>query len=397
MEKVKNFISEMDEYIISKHDFDYSNISLFGGVTGVIYYCFSSKNESLKDKGYDLLNNLLANILDNKVSRYPYANGICGVLYLLNYLKEFDHLDDDIEGFVSPIEEHIVKNIIGRDYSIDNKDFLYGVLGYLHYFASKSINKVNEDILSQLIDDLSRNSIREDEKMYVTNNFYNKEKITFSSDSTKRIEDVQAINLGLAHGNLALGLILLNILGKYPNISTAQSMIIELANIYIESFNRDNINTSNTLFPNLKIENQKTIYNSMPLSWCYGDLSIALFLYRVYQETAIEKYKDISLLTLNHHISKNSIGTQDIDLYYCHGYTGAVAQYESLYELIKEEKLKDEAQKWSCELGVKLIKQIVDTDPNKLFNDSLDLLDGVLSIGLLYNSKMRSWKQIFLN
>lgn len=397
MGNVKKFISEMDEYIISKYDYDYSNISLFGGVTGVIYYCFSSKNESLKDKGYDLLNNLLANILDNKVSRYPYANGICGVLFLLNYLKDLDHLDDDIEDFVRPIEEHIIKVIIERDYLIDNKDFLYGVLGYLHYFSSKPINKFNEDILRQLIDGLSRHSIREDDKMYVTNNFYNKEKITFSSDSTKRIEDVKAVNFGLAHGNLALGLTLLNVLMKYPNIPNVRSMVRELADIYIENYNPDNINTSNTLFPNLKIENQKTIYNSMPLAWCYGDLSIALFLNRVYQEMAIDKYKDLSLVTLNHHITKNSIGTQNIDLFYCHGYAGAVAQYESLYELIKDEKLKEEAKKWYKELELKLENQLINTELNILLSGKLDLLDGVLSIGLLYNSKTIGWKNIFLN
>ena len=397
MENVKNFIAKMDEHILYKQDYDYSNISLFGGVTGVIYYCFSSKNEVLKEKGYKLLNDLLAYILDNKVSNYPYANGICGVLFLLNYLKEYDYLDDDIEAFVRPIEDHIINNIIERDYSIDNKDFLYGIFGYLHYFASKPANKFNEDVLKKLIDDLAINSIREDGKMYVTNNFYNKEKITFSSDSTKRIEDIKAINFGLAHGNLALGLIMLNVLIKYPNISNVKPLIIELANIYIENFNTDNIKTSNTLFPNLKVENQKTIYNSMPLAWCYGDLSIALFLHRVYQETANEKYKDISLMTLNHHLSKNSIRTQDLDLYYCHGYAGAIAQYESLYELIKDEKLRDESTKWSVELGLKLNSELIDKDMNTLFNDSLDLLNGSLSIGLLYNSKTVSWKQIFLN
>lgn len=387
----------MDEHILYKQDYDYSNISLFGGVTGVIYYCFSSKNEALKEKGYELLNCLIANILDNKVSRYPYANGICGVLFLLNYLKEYDYLDDDIEEFVKPIEYHIINNIIEKDYSIDNKDFLYGIFGYMHYFESKPANKFNEDVLKKLIEDLSRNSIREDEKMYVTNNFYNKEKVTFSSDSSKRIEDVRAINFGLANGNLALGLTLLNVLIKYPNIQNVSLLIIELANLYIENFNTDNINTSNTLFPNLKVENQKSIYNSMPLAWCYGDLSIALFLYRVYQESGIEKYKDMYLKTLNHHISKNSIGTQDIDLYYCHGYTGAVAQYESLYELINDNKLKDESQKWRVELELKLNKELIDRDLSTLFNNGLDLLNGSLGIGLLYDSKTISWKQIFLN
>lgn len=395
METVGEFISELDYFILEKQEFDMDNISLMGGVTGVIYYCFQSSNTKLHDKGYHLLDKLIEEITNREVLRFTYADGMCGVLYLLNNLKQNGWIEDKLDDFLYPYEQFIISNIIPRDLSIDNKDFLYGILGYLHYFVSKDVSLYNEEIIKNLIHCLIETAVDREDFLFLTNKYYNDKKVVFNGKVGEKDSMGDVINFGIAHGNLAFGIILLDTIEKYPHLEEINHFVVKLAKLYIDNVYYENLAKRLTLFPNLKLADQ-VLFNAIPMSWCYGDLSIAIFFIRLFKLTRNDTYEKIALKIVEGY--RNFEGEIDsrINPYYCHGYIGFIAQFETISEITENEFDAFEVQSVKI---MKIISRQIENEKSlsSYFEKNLDMLNGVLAIPLIFNSSVKNWKKIFLN
>jgi len=235
--------------------------------------------------------------------------------------------------------------------------------------------------------------------IYYSNNNYNRESIpTFSGDEQK-VAEHKAINFGLAHGNVAIGLIFLDVIEKYPFLNTCLTEQIEgLANLYVRNFKKDDHGEGNTLFPVFMIEEKDyKIFNSIPLAWCYGDLSVAIFLYRASQLVGNKEYEDLAMQTAEQHLCTVDFN-ENIDAYFCHGYAGFASQYESLHKLTGKAVFSLQKERWADKILIAVEKERDRKENQQLFfEESLDLLNGALSIGLLFNSESQNWKKIFLN
>ena len=399
MQTTEKFLAELDKFILNYSDFNTENIALLGGLSGLIFYCFKVRNLSLNKKGLLFLDTLIDEITTKEIKDYPYAHGICGAMYVLNELKISGIIEDDLNDFLAPIEEYILNNILERDFQIDNKDFLYGIYGYLHYFASKPASTKARFSLEYIIDKLRGQALKtaQGNAGYYTNNYYNKNKIP-KFKNTVAIETHRAINLGLAHGNLSVALIYHDILEKYPDYKELVTPIKHLANLYMFNFIEENLANDKSLFPIFKIEDHNyKIFNSLPFAWCYGDLSVAIFLYKTFLLTGNPKYKRVALLAAQREIDETKL-TDDVDAYYCHGYVGIAAQFETLYSLTGNSFFKERMQSWNNKLIIRLEQELSKfNNAEEYFVQSLDILNGALGIGLFFNSNSLNWKALLLN
>ncbi|WP_343564155.1 lanthionine synthetase LanC family protein [Sphingobacterium sp.] len=397
MERIKKFIEDLDNHILAHKEKQYP-ISLIGGSSGIIYYCFNSANKKLKRKGFKILESLIEQITNEPINNTPYVNGICGVMYLLNHLRINGEIEDDIDDFLLPIEDLIINKAIPQDYKLDNKDFFYGIFGYLHYFVSKPQSIKTERIIVSIVNDLISSLSKENNGFFLTNNHYNKNKVNITSENGN-ISDIKAINFGLAHGNLAFGLILVDILNKYPNNNELTNILQGIINLYLDNIYFDNVEKGLTIFPNLKFQGGRNIFNAIPMSWCYGDLSVAIFFYKCGILLKNATYKELSIKIANMQIEYASKHLSTLDPYFCHGFTGASSQFQTLYNLTKVTKFLEQSLTLQQTAFFEINKKIEDFDGSltQFFDSNLDLLNGFLGFGLLCNGRSEEWKQIFLN
>ena len=266
-----------------------------------------------------------------------------------------------------------------------NLDFWHGAFGIVFYFLERLDNISIKQNTEFLIEKIIKNAITSDKGLYFPN--------------VIDAEDRDLINLSLSHGQTAFLIILIQAYEKGLCRDIIPEIVRQGSDFVISQFKESDFGREKYSFFPIKINaqtNEKTFKNRLGL--CYGDLNIALLLYRASDflgDSSLHKTADlVGLSTL---LRKDTKMTLIKDAHLCHGASGVAQFYRTLYKITEIEAYQKGYEYWIDHTLTFLDQHLED---NALGNEKASLLNGLTGIGLVllsYVSKEKlDWEKIFL-
>ncbi|MDE6554018.1 MAG: hypothetical protein K2K98_13830 [Muribaculaceae bacterium] len=306
---LKLIASSLEQSLKNK---DISLYSLLGGDLGIVY-CLSklSQTENININCDEYLEKIISSIQINPIV-HSYCNGLSGLAYTLTLLQEENVLRGVHENLYTLDEE--IYNWFHTSLNIHNIDPLHGAVGALYYFSkrSKYNSYFSNIVLKEWLEYLSINKSLTEDGMTMKFERYN---------------GPSPYNLSLSHGLSGVIVTTIDAL-KFIDNSThtnAKRMLEEFGEFLINilKFNHRNF----SCFPSFYYLDRINKRNSR-LAWCYGDLGIALALYKLGMYLNSERYIYASQKVVLH-ASKRRLNEDTLinDRCVCHGSCGVYSLF----------------------------------------------------------------------
>ncbi len=260
-------------------------------------------------------------------------------------------------------------------------DFLHGILGIGYYFLKRYTNTKSNALKERYKEILFRIISLLKERAQIDQNTAKWESYLI------RGEGVKGYNLSLAHGNTSI-VNFLSRLAAYVVFRNEVEELLDQSVKYVLSFKNKDLSSS-SLFPSwVTSDNKKS--DSSRLAWCYGDLGIAITLWRAGKLLDNTTYKKEAIQTLKHAAKRTDhvkAGVKDAGL--CHGAYGIMHIYKYMYKETGELMYKETADFWMSQA----LNMAVHTEgyagymqwrggDNPGWIKETNLLEGVAGIGL---------------
>jgi lantibiotic modifying enzyme len=249
---------------------------------------------------------------------------------LLNHLNKHGFLELNVEHISS---DFILGAIVQSNYFISdqNFDFLHGSAGICNLLVEFAGRNDVKNHLSSFVQRIFKLAIQTD-KGYRFPFFY------YHTEPASR-PGIDAFSL--AHGTCALQIILMKIHRAGIEKEKCEQLIFQSIDFMLH---HENVNGSGgSLFP--AYLDGKSCHSRV--SWCYGDLNVAISLWQCgkYFNNELWKEKAIEILKYNtKRVSNELSGVLDVCL--CHGSAGNAAMYMRMWHETKEPSFLKCAEEW---------------------------------------------------
>lgn len=359
---------------------------ILDGRLGMIYYFFQMykvENDQLYvDKIAELLEDVFENCQnkDLKISNdLNFCDGLSGLGLIIKELMASEILDEGYHEQLTIINDLALKHSLNA-IKENNFDFFYGAIGTLYY-----LNEVGHiSHCETIIDALYEVALQSD---YL---FYNQ-----NDDDSNR-----GINFGLAHGNAAIQMVLINILQNGCKKKELSEMIEKGINQLHKFEKEENINSSiKSYFPhNVTIESgTEKISRSIVLGWCNSEIDLALLFNRFHEVSDTLIYSNtVSKIGMESVKRKTEDTTGVEDYHFCHGSSGIAQLYNKLLDQTKEETYHHSYQYWINET-IKYLEKEKDEETN---GTKINFLYGwpgaLLTLNEYNNPEIKGWDKLFL-
>lgn len=361
-------------------------IGNFGLLLFLYYYGRYSNQErftSLADNFTDQLLNQLGEGIDT----HTFCNGLSGILYLLEYLKENQFIELDIRESQEVLDNYLIYKT-NTDMQNMYYDFMHGALGSGFYFLKA---RTNPDFLENIVNFLDQTAEKD-----IMNHVY-------KWISPLGLNGEVGYNISMAHGISGIIVFLARYLVYNPKNEKASELIEGAVNYVLSQKIEFQAHGSN--FPSYSIDYLKSERLMSRLAWCYGDLGIATSLWQAGKVQNNQEWKNIAIDVLSDSIPRRTFHeTGVIDAGICHGSTGIAMIYNRMYIETELEEFSITADYWMeqtlnyswFEDGFAGYKSFV--EKGWVNNDSL--LEGITGIGLMMISwlskEKQTWDELFL-
>ncbi|NQX38195.1 Lanthionine synthetase C-like protein [Pedobacter steynii] len=383
-----------DEQILAHND--QAGNSLYSGKLGSILYFFEAgriKGEIFTDHAEALLAELFEemNAAETVFTDFSLANGYVGLPLLVNYLVKEGFIDLGVDQEFYDLDLLIAEKAF-LELTKDNTDFLYGTIGHLHYFSQRNLSPFIKDLLQRMLKEIFKREIIDEQGLRIKNAFYHKKE-----------GEEEFINLGLAHGNLSLGLILLNLIDRDPDFSWLIPKAKLMADYLIckLSYKTGDDERIRSLFPSIINNEGLAIFNNIPVAWCYGDLAVCLFLYELGRLSGDQSYhhkaEEIGLFSF----SETAIHREVVDNpFFCHGTSGIAQLYKSLYNISGNPIYLKAYELWIGWTWEMMESNYLREPPELLpSSEVLSVIEGFVGVALVlngYQTEIDRWSSIFI-
>jgi len=366
------------------------------GKAGILEFYINYARLFNIDDAYGKLSELAQSFLETLADKRTFhdtmsiSGGLGGAIYILDSLKVnpiFDFSYDNVPYY------NALTTWFSKQLQLDNFDYLHGALGILRLVhisdledKQQRLTKMIMEIRSRLIDD--ENGIR------FLNHYYYRE-----------AHEKNLINLSLSHGIISLGLILIDITNELTILKEEVRVIINGICRYI--FNAVEVGKKINLpeFRFLPAGTTSDLGTAYPgqgrLAWCFGDLGLLLLLNRYYKLSGyysplIDQIDEAMLLR------KDMAVTLIEDAHFCHGSSGVLTIFSSLYNETGKDIYNQLKKYWQKET----LDYLKTKDLNVIVHSpgyESSFLYGLSGIGMSLMSsvyenelKVHQWKRIFL-
>lgn len=357
--KLKDLIKDLDSLDISSF-----GSGLFSGTAGLsLFYFYAGRyyrDETLYNTGYDLLEASISNCSGEFLT---YCDGLAGVNWTVNHLTNYNFIETDLDHILSDSDELLLISL-DDDITSNNIDFLHGAVGKGFYFTERG-TKDSIAGAARIIDHLYSSADRSISECF----FWN-------SPNYQTNEDIQ--DLSLAHG---LSSIMMFAVRTYLlNINTAKSLeIINKSVNFLISKSKENYISK---FPSYA-DNSGKFFESR-LAWCYGDLGIAMTIYRVGNALNNKEYIKLSNDIFLHSSTRRDLkNTRISDSLICHGATGVFLIYSRIFYETMDVEMLHTAEFWLQE-SINLPAFDKHLNGTENFDNDIGILLGRSGIGLTY-------------
>ena len=377
-EKIKN--TESDSY------------GLYSGEFGLLLFLFYYSRYS-KSKKYRLLTENYAERLFNRfcieTKLHTFCDGLSGILYLFEFLRENDFIDMDVSNAWSLLNNNLI-NSMKHDIQREYYDFMHGALGVGLYFLKKG---THPQCIEELLGFLYQIAAKDTDNQI----FKWKSTIKNKDDSS------QVYNLSLSHGISSIIIFLSRVVKSGMKNEMIMEMLSGAVN-YVLSQQKD-FTQFGSYFPNyIPINSQESVSKSR-LAWCYGDLGIGMALWQAGKaiDNSEWKAKGLEILlcsTQRLQYEDNFIRDAGI----CHGSAGLVMIFRRIYLETGRGIFLEASNHWlsqtlymaNFENGLAGYK----TYETKEWKNDYSLLIGISGIGLVLltclDDNKQIWDELFL-
>jgi hypothetical protein len=379
-----------------KYDPGHNN-SLFKGPWGALLFMFyyEQYGDSQADNATGLLEKTYADYTPNEGLNYSFCSGHTGPFWLLDHLNRHQFLDMDMEYLAS---DFITATIIQSNSYLEYKnfDFLHGSIGmsnFLLNFAGRADVKAH---LELFVTTLFAASKMTDKGRSLP--------IFYTHDEPAGIF-VDAFSL--AHGSCSALILLAKIYEAGIAVQACKPLITDCIPFMLHHKMKREPSSLQALYPAI-LDGKYSSTNSR-LSWCYGDLNVALALWHCGKVLSEKSWMNEAVEIMRH----NSFRLTDeaagiVDSCFCHGAGGIAAFYRKFWFETKEPAFQQCATHWhnrsvekisfsedGSKHGIKVWQ-----GKDKQWDYSWDLLDGSSGVGLAILSQQHDeplpWDECFM-
>lgn len=366
--KIDQTIREIHEVISNKAP-DPSIIGLFNGNCGsalfMFYFDRYFQTDVSSEKAIDFLENSM-NALNEGYSYFPYATGITGILWSFILLNKEHFIESDCS--FEEISEIIEKQMLGYAEN-NNFDYLHGAMGFcLYLLANNTID--HSAAITELLAILSKKGIVENDTI--------KWETIIQTNPT----EIKGYGISLSHGIASVVILLTKILNRYPGHQLAQELLRKSTQFLVSQKN-DPKKNCRSVYPSY-VSTEKKVEESR-LSWCYGDLGIALALYEAGIQLKNQVLVRDAVDTVLHASKRREPEENGIrDAGFCHGLIGVCHIFNRFYQKTGIVDFKETALYWlektmdSGQEGLTGYRKFSE----KGWEDDNSLLEGLTGIGL---------------
>ncbi|SJZ78262.1 Lanthionine synthetase C-like protein [Chitinophaga eiseniae] len=377
-----------------KYKADY-NTSLFKGPWGALLFMFYYEQyaDDQADNATALLEELYAEYAPEKGDNYAFCNGHTGPFWLLEHLTRHEFLDLDINELAS---DFVTATILQSNFHLEhqNYDFLHGSSGMCNFLLRFASRPDVAEHLGHFVQKLWDNSVMTDKGRSLPF-FYTHDKP----------EGIFCNSFSLAHGSCSLLIIVAKIYEAGIAKERCQSLITESIPFILQNQNAVSDDSMHALYPAI-LDGKST---DSRLSWCYGDLNVAMMLWHCGKVFGEEHWKEEALHIMRYNMRRDTDEAAGIvDNCLCHGSGGIAAFYRKFWFETGDEAFLRCANHWQEKATEKIvfpedhskhgIKMWLGKD--KQWEYVWDLLDGSSGVGLSMLSQMHPqalpWDECFL-
>ncbi len=367
---------------------NYDKPGLYNGKAGTLLFLNQlyniSKDNSIRNMALKLMDEIFEDI-EKKELKFDFSEGIAGIASAFTYISENDFINSGINNEITDnIDKYIFKSL-NNSIKLENYDLLTGYLGTGLYFIEKPTTQYANIGINKIVDAIKAQATYSQDKKHI---FF------YDYMSAENEEELQ-INLGIAHGMPSIIIFLSKLIETgYPAIKIKTIIEKSISWVLLHQ-----LKESDCLYPGLIPSNTKT-----RLSWCYGDLDIAIMLYHAGKSLKntkwIKKSKEIAIYSS---YRRNLQKLEIWDSCFCHGTSGIAHILGKLSDYHNSTALADAADYWYELTYDNAISK--NLEKLKTYNPALNmseldpsLLDGLSGIGLVLLSKYssNSWDKFFL-
>ena len=393
-ELIKQKVDQIAECIFQKIENTEEKIESFGLYSGefgillfLFYYSRFTKNEKYRLITENYAERLFNRFL-NVVRSHTFCDGLSGMLYLFEFLREHDFIDMDVSDSQPLIDNYLITQMrhnIEKSYY----DFMHGALGVGLYFLKKGDNL---NCIQELIDFLYQTTEKN------SNNKIFRWKSVIDHE-TNRI----GYNLSLSHGISSIIIFLSRVVNSGQKDEKIVEMLSGAVN-YVLSQQKD-FTQFGSFFPNYIITSSDEPVSKSRLAWCYGDLGIGMALWQAGKAIDNTVWKDRGLEVLLKSTQRQKYEESMIrDAGTCHGSAGLTMIFRRMYLETGQDDFKDATNFW-----------IFQTLKLSYFQDGLAgyktyredewicdyaLLTGIAGVGLVLmtclEDNTKTWDEMFL-
>lgn len=369
--------------------------SLLKGPWGALLYLFYYEqyaDDKVRQAG-TYLQQLYDALTPAPVNGYNYCTGTAGPFWLLHHLNKHQFIDIDINYLASDfISAAIIES--DRHLAQQNFDFLHGSAGICNTLVPYAHQQPVQAHLQRFVDALMNISQLTAQGRSLP---------VFVLFETPVETGVNAF--GMAHGSCCLLILLSRIYQAGIATTACKQLVYECIDYILSHQNIRKPEYPHALFPG--ILDGRSAFSR--LSWCYGDLTVALALWHCGQCFKEDKWLRQSLDIMHYTLKRDTDETAGVvDACLCHGASGIAAFYRRFWHETNDKAFYDQATRWHRNT---LNKIIFSPDAHihgiqgwegldNQWEFCWDLLDGSSGVGLSLLSEGRKdplpWDELLL-
>lgn len=328
-ERIYNDILKL---IVNKEQVKEAGPNLFKGAWGALFYMFYYEQyvDDSQDNAIPLMETLYNDLEVGPYTSFSYCNGLTGPFWLLHHLNKYEFVELDIEDLAS---DFIRAAIMESDYHLsqNNFDFLHGSGGICNFLVEFSHRPDVKEHLQKFVTRLSAISLQTPKGLSLPLFYYHTDPPSTTGTDA----------FSLAHGTCSIQIIL----AKIHKAGIARKTCEELVHGSMEFILNHENKISAPLEPMYPASVGESSYSRV--SWCYGDINVAIALWYCGEYFKEEKWLTKALEILHHNTKRTtpeSAGVLDTCL--CHGTGGNAAMYLRFWHSTNDKAFLDCAESW---------------------------------------------------
>ena len=352
------------------------NIGLFSGLSGDLLFLWNASryksefvNEEIFTRKLDFLQENISDV-DIKLSL---SEGLTGVGWFLEYINQAQ-LDDYNPELCEDIDD-VMTNTLAITPWNGEIEMVSGLAG-LSVYGAKRLHKTEQTIFYEKLIGHFEALATQSSDQTIT---WSQPRHSAYRIDTKNRERTE-FNLGLAHGIPGIIASLLPALMIPSLFERTKTLLVQSCDWLLQQ--QLDSNESMSLFPS-----SSHAKSSSRLGWCYGDLTIALTLYRVGKALGIKKYLNVAEKISLHSSNRGQEEAFVKDTGICHGSAGLALIFNLLYNESGNKELMFASNKWLDftlkvydERGLEGFYRL--SGDNGKLNECTGFLEGYAGIGL---------------